>query len=104
MGRILRNLCETGERCLKKVLGNAKLRYEELESVLIETEGVLNSRPLTYVYNELTETPLTPSHLVIVRQPPAITVAQTREIFRRSSHPSASTTNSREVNQEEQFK
>ena len=31
------------KRCLKKVLGNAKLGYEELESVLIETEGVLNS-------------------------------------------------------------
>ena len=43
------------KRCLKKVLGNAKLSYEELESVLIETEGVLNSRPLTYVYKELSE-------------------------------------------------
>ncbi|XP_068674716.1 uncharacterized protein [Montipora capricornis] len=67
------------KRCLKKVLGNAKLSYEELESVLIETEGVLNSRPLTYVYDELTETPLSPSHLVIGRrlldQSPAITVA-----------------------------
>ena len=31
------------KRCHKKVLGNAKLSYEELESVLIETEGVLNS-------------------------------------------------------------
>ena len=31
------------KRCLEKVLGNAKLSYEELESVLIETEGVLNS-------------------------------------------------------------
>ena len=29
--------------CLKKVLGNAKRSYEELESVLIETVGVLNS-------------------------------------------------------------
>ena len=56
------------KRCLKKVLGNAKLSYEELESVLIETEGVLNSRPLTYVYDELTETPLTPCHLVIARR------------------------------------
>jgi len=55
------------KRCLKKVLGNANLSYEELESVLIETEGVLNSRPLTYVYDELTEAPLTPSHLVIGR-------------------------------------
>lgn len=51
---------------LKKVLGNAKLSYEELES--IETEGVLISRPLTYVYDELSEAPLTPSHLVIGRR------------------------------------
>ena len=56
------------KRCLKKVLGNAKLGYEELESVLIETEGVLNSRPLTYVYDELSEAPLTPSHLVVGRR------------------------------------
>ena len=67
------------KRCLKKVFGNAKLSYEELGSVLIETEGVLNSRPLTYVYDKLTETPLTPSLLVIGRrvgldQSPAITV------------------------------
>ena len=65
------------KRCLKKVLGNAKLSYEELETVLIETEGVLNSRPLTYVYDELSEGPLTPSHLVIGRrlldQSPVIT-------------------------------
>jgi len=35
------------KRCLKKVhvLENAKLSYEELESVLIEAEEVLNSRP-----------------------------------------------------------
>ena len=56
------------KRCLKKVLGNAKLSYEELESVLIETESVLNSRALTYVYEELSEDPLTPSHLVIGRR------------------------------------
>ena len=66
------------KRCLTKVLGNAKLSFEELKSVLIETEGVLNSRPLTYVYDELTQTPLTPSHLVIGRrlldQSPAIAV------------------------------
>ena len=54
------------KRCLKKVPGNEKLSYKELESVLIETEGVLNSRALTYVYEELSED--TPSHLVIGRR------------------------------------
>ena len=56
------------KRCLKKVLQNAKLTYEELETVLIQTEGVLNSRPLTYVYEELSEPPLTPSQLVSGRR------------------------------------
>ena len=56
------------KRCLKKTLGNAKLSYEELETVLIETEGILNSRPLTYIHEEITESPLTPSCLVIGRR------------------------------------
>ena len=56
------------KRCLKKTLGNAKLTYEELETALIEVEGILNSRPLTYVCEEVTETPLSPSNLVIGRR------------------------------------
>ena len=56
------------KRCLKKTLRNAKLKYEELETVLIETEGILNSRPLTYVHSEVTETPLTPAHLICGRR------------------------------------
>jgi len=31
-------------RCLKKQLGNVRLTYEELFTVLIEVEAVLNSR------------------------------------------------------------
>ena len=48
---------------MRKVLGNAKLTFDELNTVLIEIEGTLNSRPLTYLYDELEEG-LTPSHLL----------------------------------------
>ncbi len=54
-------------RCLKKVLRNARLTYEELLTLLIQIEGVLKSRPLTYVDEEENE-PLTPSHLVTGRR------------------------------------
>ena len=36
------------KRCLRKVLGSAKLSYIELETLLCEVESTLNSRPLTY--------------------------------------------------------
>ena len=55
------------KRCLKKVLATSKLKYEELLTVLIKIEGVLNSRPLTYVYKD-GEIPLTPSHFVLGRR------------------------------------
>ena len=52
---------------MKKILGRAKLSYEEMETVLCEVEATINSRPLTYVTNEPSET-LTPSHFVIGRR------------------------------------
>ena len=58
-------LVRSTKRCLKKVLGSSKLTYEELLTVLVEVECVLNSRPLTYVYSEEAEEPLTPSHLLL---------------------------------------
>ena len=50
--------------CLRKDLRNARLTNEELLTLLIRIEGVLNSRPLTYVYPDRDE-PLTPSHLLL---------------------------------------
>ena len=52
------------KRTLRKVLGNARLHFEELETILIETEGMLNNRPLTYLYEEAAEDVLTPNHLI----------------------------------------
>ncbi|XP_068739401.1 uncharacterized protein [Montipora capricornis] len=57
-------MVKSTKRCLKKQLGNAKLTFEESITVLIEKEAILNWRPLTYIYAENTEEPLTPSHLL----------------------------------------
>ena len=63
MGGVFERMIGSVKRCLRKVLGNAKLTFDELNTVLIEIEGTLNSRPLTYLYDKLEEA-LTPSHLL----------------------------------------
>ena len=57
------------ERCLKKIVANAHLTFEELDTILIEIEGIINSRPLTYVDANSLDEPLTPSSLVSGRRP-----------------------------------
>ena len=52
------------KNCLKKVVGNATLTMDELSTVIVEVEAVLNSRPLTYVAAKEIEEPLTPAHLL----------------------------------------
>ena len=51
--------------CLKRNVGKSRLSYDELQTIVSEIEGVLNSRPLTYLYSNELEEPLTPSQLVI---------------------------------------
>lgn len=41
------------------------MTYDELPTLITEVEAVLNSRPLTYVFSEDQEEPLTPSHLLV---------------------------------------
>ena len=52
------------KRCLRKVIGNARLSFDELSTVLTEIESILNSRPLTFYYSEFGEEVLSPSHLI----------------------------------------
>ena len=47
-----------------KVLGNARLTFDEFLTVLIEVEATLNSRLLKYDYSNPTEKVLTPAHLI----------------------------------------
>ena len=67
-GGFIERMVGSVKRCLRKVLGNARLTSDELLTVLVEIEATLNSRPLTYEYNELDEEALTPSHLIFGRR------------------------------------
>ena len=66
-GGFVERLVKSVTLSLKKCLRNARLNYDELSTTLVEVEAVLNSRPLTYVYDKFEES-LTPSHLVIGRR------------------------------------
>ena len=52
-GGVFERLVRSVKRCLKKMLGLARLTYDELLTALVEVELVLNSRPLTMlqIYN-----------------------------------------------------
>lgn len=51
---------------LKRIIGDAKLTYEDLCTVLIQIEGVLNSRPLSPLSTDPQDpTPLTPAHFLM---------------------------------------
>ena len=67
-GGFFERMVQSVKRCLRKVLGNARLTFDELLTTLVEVEGTLNSRPLTYAYDEVGSEPLTPSHLMVGRR------------------------------------
>ena len=70
MGGFFERMVQSTKRCLKKILKNSSLTYEELETVLIEVENIINNRPLTYIDTETTEQVLTPNHLIFGRSLP----------------------------------
>lgn len=51
---------------LRRILGNACVTYEEMNTLLIQIEGCLNSRPLTQLSNDPEDYyPLTPAHFIV---------------------------------------
>ena len=60
-------MIKSTKRCLKKVLFNSKLNYEELLTVMKEIENVINNRPLTFMYDDVNQELLTPNKLLFGR-------------------------------------
>ncbi len=67
-GGFYERIVQTLKSCLRKILRNARLTYEELVTVITEIEGTINSRPLTYLSSDDLEEPITPAHLVLGRR------------------------------------
>lgn len=51
---------------LKRVVGSVVLTYEELYTILVQIEGILNSRPITKLTNDVNDLSyLTPAHFLV---------------------------------------
>lgn len=67
-GGLFERLVKSTKRCLRKMLGRARLSVDEMHTAILEVESILNSRPLTYTSSADIEEPLTPSHLLVGRR------------------------------------
>ncbi|GBL87859.1 hypothetical protein AVEN_192035-1 [Araneus ventricosus] len=72
-------LWEAGVKSFKhhflRAIGNANLTHEEFNTVIVEIEGILNSRPITEISSDINDLEaLTPGHFLIGR--PINTVAE----------------------------
>ena len=67
-GGFWERLVQTVKRSLRKILFRASVNYEELQTIIVEIEGIVNSRPLTYIYDDSVDEILTPSHLLLGRR------------------------------------
>lgn len=50
---------------LKRIVGKTRLTYDEFETVLVQIEACLNSRPLSEIRDSINEIVITPGHFLI---------------------------------------
>ncbi|XP_057298595.1 uncharacterized protein LOC130629427 [Hydractinia symbiolongicarpus] len=63
-GGYFERLIQSLKRCLKKVLFKTVVVYEEMLTILSAIKRILNNRPLTFIYDDVNESPLTPNQLI----------------------------------------
>ena len=63
-GGMYERLIKSMKRSLNRIIFRASVTYEELLTIVIEIEAIMNSRPLTYISNDVDEI-LTPGHLLM---------------------------------------
>ena len=66
-GGCFERLVGSVKRCLRKVIGQRRLKYDELLTVLTEVEATLNSEPLTTSQLMIWRSPLTLMHIITGR-------------------------------------
>lgn len=77
-GGFWERLVRSVKMALKKTIGNAMISTTELITVLTESEAVINSRPLTVLFDDLNDLlPLCPNDLLIGRRPTCLPKVQT---------------------------
>ncbi len=66
LGRVFEAMIKSAKKALRAILGEADVTDEELHTAMCAFEGLLNSRPITYVSADPHDlTPLTPNHFII---------------------------------------
>ena len=66
-GGFYERLIGVTKACLCKALFRKRVNFQELHTILKEIENLINSRPLTYLSEEVREDYLTPNHLLYGR-------------------------------------
>ena len=65
-GGVWERLIRSVKRSLRKSIGRSNLTYEQLSTLIVEVEAIINSRPLTYIADDCDGISgcLSPSHLI----------------------------------------
>ena len=63
-GGFFKRLIKPIKTCLRKPLNVLKIDSDDLLTILVEIQRVINNRPLTYNYNDIDSEPLSSNHLI----------------------------------------